>query len=166
MCFNSLVANEANKKEGEEESFKTHLVKHLSEFNYFATRSMSKKSKIILIDDDESSNIVNALKLKDAYPNYELTIFTSPLEFFSEVNNREFGAIDFVLLDLNMPIMTGWDVLRKFESLAKPDELRTIILTSSINQSDKDEALSFSRVFGFIVKPFTIAKLQTLVSQL
>lgn len=72
---------------------------------------------------------------------------------------------DLILLDINMPIMDGWEFLD-----ACIEEERNLIpvflLSSSINPADKERAMNYSQVHGFLSKPFTSEKLDDVLSLL
>ena len=58
-----------------------------------------------------------------------------------------------VLLDLNMPVMTGWEFLEKFELLNI--ECLVFIVTSSLNQADKERVSKYPIVSGYFIKPIS-----------
>lgn len=64
---------------------------------------------------------------------------------------------DYLLfLDINMPGLSGWDVLDTLEELKFPANLKVIIITSSIERSDKEKAKKYDSIIDFWVKPFNI----------
>ncbi|MEJ7663145.1 MAG: hypothetical protein WKG07_28185 [Hymenobacter sp.] len=73
-----------------------------------------------------------------------------------------------VLLDLNMPLLSGWDVL---EAL-KPLEARLLgrcvvyVLTSSLAPADAARARQYPLVAGFLDKPLNGAKIQAMQARL
>ena len=78
--------------------------------------------------------------------------------------NYEFPSEDIhlILLDINMPILDGWEVLNGINQLSedwKENQFITMI-TSSIDQHDKKKAFSFSMVKDFIQKPISIQLLK------
>jgi len=60
---------------------------------------------------------------------------------------------DLVLLDLDMPLMDGWEFLDAVAGLALPQPLRVFVLTSSIYPEDQEKALAYKEVQGFFTKP-------------
>tara|TARA_R110002051_G_scaffold4731_9_gene26266 strand:+ start:2170 stop:2574 length:405 start_codon:yes stop_codon:yes gene_type:complete len=70
-----------------------------------------------------------------------------------------------IFLDLNMPIMNGWDFLDEFIKLDTQEKVRVYVVSSSINEMDKQRALKYNIVVDFISKPFTAAKLEQLIMQ-
>lgn len=58
-----------------------------------------------------------------------------------------------VLLDLNMPVMDGWDFLDACHSRPYVDRLVIIIVTSSLFGDDNKRALKYPRVMDYYTKP-------------
>ncbi|MCC5939019.1 MAG: response regulator [Lunatimonas sp.] len=69
-----------------------------------------------------------------------------------------------VLLDINMPVMNGWDFLAALGSKPFKDKALVIIVTSSTAKQDKDRSKSFKEVIGFIEKPLAINTLKEVLS--
>lgn len=65
-----------------------------------------------------------------------------------------------VLLDLRMPIMTGWEFLEAKAKLPEWAELPVVVLSAT----DPDPSL-LARVAGFLKKPFDLDELLTLVAR-
>ena len=62
---------------------------------------------------------------------------------------------DFIFLDLNMPIMNGWQFLDAFIKLPITHRPLIFIISSSIDQEDRDRALRYEMVKEFIFKPLS-----------
>ena len=58
-----------------------------------------------------------------------------------------------VMLDLNMPIMNGLEFLSNLSSLKNKDKVHVLMISSSVEDSNKEEATSYSCVIDFIEKP-------------
>ncbi|MCH2042677.1 MAG: PAS domain S-box protein [Saprospiraceae bacterium] len=69
---------------------------------------------------------------------------------------------DLIFLDLNMPILSGWDFLRLTQGTLSLD-CKICILSSSIDPQDRKRSLNFKHVQAFISKPLTLDKLQHLI---
>lgn len=104
------------------------------------------------IDDDDIQLELVGLKLKKV--NHEATIIAFQEGAVALERLAKFPAPDLLLLDLNMPGLSGWDVLEHMiqRSLAIP----TWILTSSIDPRDSARATSYSFVRGLLVKPLSL----------
>ena len=62
-----------------------------------------------------------------------------------------------IFVDLNMPIMDGFQFIEKFELLINRStkKFKLVILTTSINEEDKKKALKFNNNILFLNKPLT-----------
>lgn len=69
-----------------------------------------------------------------------------------------------IFLDLNMPVMDGWDFLEEFGKIQAPQNVVIYILTSSIDPADTERAKQYSNVDSYLVKPLTLNKLKELMS--
>ena len=65
-----------------------------------------------------------------------------------------------ILLDLNMPILDGWQFLDEFIHLPLKKEISIFIVTSSIDPSDIEMAKNYKMVKSYIMKPITAQKLE------
>jgi CheY-like chemotaxis protein len=63
-------------------------------------------------------------------------------------------GIHFVVLDINMPVMDGWGLLDIIEA-DFDKKIEIIMVTSSVDQGDKDKAASYSKIIDFLEKPFS-----------
>ena len=73
---------------------------------------------------------------------------------------------DFIFLDINMPIMDGWEFLDEFEKLplAILKNCSVYLLTSSIDENDIEKSKEHKTVKEFISKPLTVNKVNMLMS--
>ena len=60
-----------------------------------------------------------------------------------------------ILLDINMPVMDGWQFLDSLGKLENPPLVHVVIVTSSIDTIDKRKATKYPQVIGFFEKPLT-----------
>jgi len=60
---------------------------------------------------------------------------------------------DLILLDLDMPVMDGWEFLDAFLKLPIAKQVCVFVLTSSIHPHDREKARHYSLVKGFFSKP-------------
>ncbi|AMR27912.1 hypothetical protein A0257_12990 [Hymenobacter psoromatis] len=64
---------------------------------------------------------------------------------------------DLILLDLNMPLMDGWEFLDAFACLPLTHPVCVLLLTSSINLEDRARAARHQAVAGYFTKPLDMS---------
>lgn len=71
---------------------------------------------------------------------------------------------DIIFLDINMPVMDGWDFLVDFIQMPNlnTEKVLVYIVTSSIAQEDLEKAKQFKIVHNYILKPITIEDFKTI----
>jgi len=116
-------------------------------------------SKVFIIDDDPIHQRIAQImiakhELFDVYNSY--TEAELALEYLRESVNTS-DLPDVILLDLNMPVVDGWDFLEAFEKFqsALGKDIRIFIVTSSVDEKDKIRSQTFPFVKGFISKPLS-----------
>ena len=85
------------------------------------------------------------------------------LEMLLDKNNQ---FPDIILLDINMPVIDGWQFLEEIEKLPNKDQLNVFIMSSSIDTNDIEKSKSFSTVKDFISKPINNEKLNKLIESI
>lgn len=112
-------------------------------------------NRYILIDDDLVANMLSDTLIKRHVKQAEIHSFTDPLEGLSYLKQNTLQAT--VFLDLNMPKLSGWEVLQHLEKLpaAVTNPLKIYILSSSIDPADRQRADQHPLVTGYIEKPIT-----------
>ncbi len=130
--------------------------------------------KIICIDDDPIALLLSKLVISKSKFKSETTTLINgidALKHFSLLNEtnirNEIKETLLVFLDLNMPIIDGWELLeelstKNFENI----ELKIILLTSSIDPIDIEKSKSFKMVIDFHPKPLTVEILNGIVVKL
>ena len=119
---------------------------------------MDKYKKILLVDDDETSNFLNELLIKGMDIVEEVSIASNGQEALSYLENERGSFPQLIFLDLNMPVMDGFEFLEAFEK-AHTTKVPVFILTSSNNFKDYERAKQFD-VAGYLIKPLTEEKIK------
>jgi len=124
----------------------------------------SRPVSILLVDDDEINNFISIKLIKKVLLNTQITSCLNgkfAIDELLEINRVNPSNLpDFILLDINMPIMNGWEFLDEFTKL-KLDALgktRIFIISSSVFSNDIARAKSYPIVKDFVSKPLTSEK--------
>lgn len=123
-------------------------------------RELSKKkiNNIMLIDDDPIVNMIHRKILATHCSRITVNSFTEALSALKVVLT---DLPDLILLDINMPVMNGWQFLQELE--AKSIDIDVIMVSSSIDPKEKGKAFTFKNVKFFLNKPLTPNLLNSLL---
>ncbi|HZG00580.1 MAG TPA: response regulator [Chitinophagales bacterium] len=127
---------------------------------------MSHDTRYILIDDDRTNNLLCDFVIRDADPLADVHSFTDAEAGLEQlVSFLRLGCECVVLLDINMPVLSGWDVLEHLGNLpaAVQKNMTVFMLSSSVSVEDKQRALSNPLVSDYFEKPLTAEKVGTLM---
>jgi len=115
---------------------------------------------ILLVDDEYISNFINKKLIENIDASIHAVEFVNPEQAF---DNLHFLKPDLIFLDINMPVMNGWDFL---ERMAEEEiDYKVIILTSSVNTIDRKMAMKYMNVIGYLEKPATINTITPYITQ-
>jgi len=126
---------------------------------------------VMLIDDNEIDNLINQKMIEAA--NITEHIFThtgarSAIEFLKNIEKVEDVAEkilpDVIFLDIDMPLMDGFQFLDEFDKLtdASKQKCKIVMLTSSINPQDVNKSKEYTYVKKYINKPLSQENLEKL----
>ncbi|MHA7129141.1 response regulator [Algoriphagus namhaensis] len=122
---------------------------------------MAHFKNILLVDDDPINNLINKRILSKVELGEDIHEFLSGGEALKKLESLSQGDGDVLLfLDINMPLMNGWEFLDHYNELFPERNDRIIILSSSIDFQDRIKSQEYDVVSGFLEKPLTIDKIQ------
>ena len=130
--------------------------------------SPTTKVNIACLVDDDIVYIYGIKKMLKKNPLCkELKVFNNgyeALEYFKDLTYNTENIPDIIILDINMPVMDGWEFLDEFIPLQPKLNKEVVIYmaSSSIDNHDIERAKSISVISDYIVKPITEAKLAQL----
>ena len=125
---------------------------------------MKNKLTYIIDDDKLTVKLMSIIISKNDFCE-EIESFYNAKDAISKLkeNAGDNGILpDAILLDLNMPVMDGWQFLDEFISLPITKEIHIFIMTSSIDPADIEMATTYKVVKEYIMKPITTQKLDDL----
>lgn len=128
---------------------------------------MEKKVEIACIIDDDPIYVFGTKRLMQMANFCEsFLIFTNGKEALDKLKaiivNGEVLP-DIILLDINMPVMDGWDFLDEFTKIPSRKKIIIYIVTSSIDPADVNKAKQYEYVSNYLVKPITFDKIKNLM---
>ncbi len=125
----------------------------------------SRPVSILLVDDDEINNFISIKLIKKALLNTEIAACLNgkfAIDQLSEIHKNDPEKLpDYILLDINMPIMNGWEFLDEFKRLniTTQDKCKIYIISSSVFSNDINKARSYPLVRDFVSKPLNVEKI-------
>lgn len=126
----------------------------------------SKPISILLVDDDEINNFISIKLIKKALDNTSISSCLNgkfAIDQLVELQNNDPATLpDFILLDINMPIMNGWEFLDEYKRLELDPlgKTKIYIISSSVFSNDINKAKSYPLVKNFISKPLSVDKIK------
>ena len=112
---------------------------------------------VFLVDDDRVTLMINERIIQNSYLRLQPTAFLNAkdaLKFILNNNSSENGYV--IFLDINMPEMNGWEFLDTINRLQLSVQILVVMVTSSIDTSDKEKAKTYPQVIDFMEKPIKI----------
>jgi CheY-like chemotaxis protein len=85
------------------------------------------------------------------------------LDRLSAIIKNDEHLPEVILLDLNMPVMDGWEFLEEFTKIPVSKQVTIYIVTSSIDPEDVQKAKQYENVNNYIVKPVTVEMLKDIL---
>lgn len=123
--------------------------------------------KLCIIDDDDLYKLLLKKSVNNLGSNVEILTYPNGEEAFIELSkfkNSPDLLPDLILLDINMPIMDGWEFMEQFVNTKNQfkKNITIYIASSSIAKQDIEKSKTYPEISGYIVKPIlkgTVANL-------
>lgn len=127
---------------------------------------MSEFSKImdfevILVDDDKVAMLMQKNQLLRCNIGYLPVLCSNGKKALEYLQKNDAPKKNFlVLLDLNMPVLNGWEFLESLKKDILKANIHVVIVTSSVFKGDYKRAMEFEHVVGFCSKPLSRQDIQ------
>lgn len=122
-------------------------------------------SKVIcIIDDDPIYQFLVSKIIGNSKAGHDVLFFRNgkeALDYFSM--DLEKNLPEIILLDLEMPVMDGWDFLKEIDNL-HIDNTSIYIVSSSISHEDQEKVKSFPKIKGHFSKPINAALIKKITN--
>lgn len=120
---------------------------------------------IFLVDDDPINNLINNRLLSKVRVSETIEEFLEGQYAIERIGDIPLEKELLVFLDINMPVMNGWEFLEQYKEKYPHRNDKIVILSSSIDFQDRQKAQDFEIVSGFLEKPLTLDKIHFQLSK-
>ncbi len=133
----------------------------------------TKLNCVLLIDDDMATNFINKKVIEKVSATCHIATVLNGREAIDyltksgKYENLDCPKPQIILLDINMPIMDGWEFIEIYKNIDINEKADTkiIMLTTSFNPDDKIKAEKMTEISEFRYKPLTVGVFNEIVSQ-
>ena len=117
-----------------------------------------KDRRILLVEDNELNREI-AVELLQEY-GFRVDVAENGAEAVEKVKNSAPGEYDLVLMDIQMPVMNGYEATKQIRALENPAlaGIKILAMTANAFDDDKKEALACG-MDGFLAKPIVVEQL-------
>lgn len=129
---------------------------------------MRRNEKICIIDDDEIyifliKKSFEAMEIENEVISYLNGV--DALDDLMQMKKNQKQLPTLILLDINMPIMDGWEFLFEFRKIQAeiPNKVAIYIVSSSIANEDKEKSKTFPEIVSYLSKPIELETLASIV---
>ncbi len=125
---------------------------------------MGLPKKIILIDDSFTTNFLNQMVIQKSKYDQPVETFQNPEDAVTSIQIEHADSSELLIfVDINMPVLDGWQVVQRLEEIGIVQQNVIVMLTSSIDPKDQQRALDSSAIHDFRTKPLTIEMLDEII---
>lgn len=120
---------------------------------------MKKFNTIWLIDDDEIFRFSAEQLMEMVDFTHQVVSFENGEEALEAINRlmrQEISSPDLVFLDVNMPVLDGWQFLDELSKFDLPANFKIYMLSSSADMADMNQVSKYPVVQKYLLKPISL----------
>lgn len=125
-----------------------------------------KKFNFIVVDDSKLDCFIAEKIIKNTGASENCNVFQQAQDAIDHIKNTPNNGVDtIVFVDIQMPVMNGFQFVEAFEALSdeNKDSYNIFMLSSSINENDIAKVKGYSSVKQFLNKPLTNATINSVI---
>jgi len=127
-------------------------------FKLFGSKKKAERAKILLVDDEP--DYITTVQCRLEWCHYEVVTATNGEEALEKAASEK---PDLILLDTNMPVMNGHELLEHLRRHASLKDVPVIMVTARCEAEDVAAASAYS-VADYVAKPFDFTELVEKIS--
>src|SRR4051812_33874815 len=115
--------------------------------------------RILLIDNDRDDRELFCEALNAIAPDFVCYTAVNGREALSALDTKKFETPDLIFLDINMPVMTGWQVLSTLKAQESYKNIPVIMYSTSLYREEVLMAEQYGALC-FFTKPYGLTELK------
>jgi len=127
----------------------------------------NKLTTVLAVDDDHTFNFLTEEIFQEAGIRCDLVFKPMVQEALDYLTDTQNPIPELILLDINMPVLSGWDFLDVYRERSDNTRAKSLIvmLSTSVYEEDKQKAMTFPNVVEYVEKPLTGPLLERIMKQ-
>ncbi|KKO89250.1 hypothetical protein AAW12_24410 [Sphingobacterium sp. Ag1] len=118
----------------------------------------------LIVDDNRLNHFILDFLLRNSNSEIQPISYYNGFEVIEKLKQSDGPQEKFLIfLDINMPVINGWQVLEFIEESDLLENIKVIILTSEVTPQIKNRAFSYNSVINFVEKPINKEKIMELI---
>lgn len=112
--------------------------------------------EVLIVDDNDGVLFLHELMVEESGLSDRIKTFTGAEAAIAYLKGRSGQDPVTIFLDINMPGLDGWGFMDQISQGESYSHLNVVLVTSSVNQSDKIKAEKYHQIVSFIEKPLSL----------